>query len=51
MSAIRILQLAFIICCIIPFAQSAEPNTELPKALTAAKEQGKPVFIYVYDSI
>ena len=29
----------------------AEPLRDLPKALKAAKAQGKPVFVYVYDSI
>ena len=29
----------------------AELLRDLPKALKAAKAQGKPVFVYVYDSI
>ena len=32
-------------------AGAAKPITDLPKALAAAKEQGKPIFIYVFDSI
>ena len=30
---------------------AAEPITDLPKALAAAKAQGKPMFIYVFDSL
>ncbi len=29
----------------------AELLRDLPKAIKAAKAQGKPVFVYVYDSI
>ena len=29
----------------------AEPLRDLPKAIKSAKAQGKPVFVYVYDSI
>ena len=32
-------------------ASAAKPITELPKALVAAKAQGKPMFIYVFDSL
>ena len=32
-------------------ASAAEPITDLPKALVAAKAQGKPMFIYVFDSL
>ena len=32
-------------------ASAAEPFTVLPKALVAAKAQGKPMFIYVFDSL
>jgi len=31
-------------------AATAKPVTDLPKALAAAKDQGKPIFIYLYDS-
>ena len=32
-------------------AEATKPITDLPKALAAAKTQGRPVFIYVFDSI
>ena len=32
-------------------ASVAEPITDLPKALATAKAQGKPMFIYVFDSL
>ena len=32
-------------------AEAAKPITDLPKALAAAKAQGKPIFIYVFDSL
>ena len=32
-------------------AAAAEPITDLPKALAATKAQGKPMFIYVFDSL
>ena len=32
-------------------AAAAKPITKLPKGLAMAKAQGKPVFIYVFDSI
>ena len=32
-------------------ASAAKPITDFPKALAAAKAQGKPIFIYVFDSI
>ena len=32
-------------------ASAADPITDLPKALAAAKAQGKPMFIYVFDSL
>ena len=32
-------------------ASAADPITDLPKALAEAKAQGKPMFIYVFDSI
>ena len=32
-------------------ASAAEPITDLPKAMAAAKVQGKPMFIYVFDSL
>ena len=32
-------------------ASAAEPITDLPKAMAAAKAQGKPMFIYVFDSL
>jgi hypothetical protein len=32
-------------------ASAAKPITDLPKALAATKAQGKPIFIYVFDSI
>ena len=32
-------------------ASAGEPITDLPKALAAAKAQGKPMFIYVFDSL
>ena len=32
-------------------ASAAKPIMDLPKALAAAKAQGKPIFIYVFDSI
>ena len=32
-------------------ASSAKPITDLPQALAKAKAQGKPIFIYVFDSI
>ena len=41
-------------CGLMLFASAAlagEPITDLPKALTAAKAQGKPMFIYVFDSL
>ena len=41
-------------CGLMLFAgatSAAEPITDLPKALAAAKAQGKPMFIYVFDSL
>ena len=32
-------------------AAAAKPITDLPKALAAAKAQGKPIFIYLFDSV
>ena len=32
-------------------AAAAKPITDLPKALAVAKTQGKPIFIYVFDSV
>ena len=32
-------------------ASAAEPIPDLPKALAAAKAQGKLMFIYVFDSL
>ena len=32
-------------------AGAAKPITDLPKALAAAKAQGKPMFIYLFDSL
>jgi len=32
-------------------ASAAEPITDLLKALAATKAQGKPMFIYVFDSL
>ena len=32
-------------------AGAAKPIMDLPQALTAAKAQGRPIFIYVFDSI
>ncbi len=32
-------------------ASAGEPITDLPKALATAKAQGKPMFIYVFDSL
>ena len=32
-------------------ASAAKPITDLPKALAAAEAQGRPVFIYVFDSL
>lgn len=32
-------------------ASAAKPITDLPQALATAKAQGKPIFIYVFDSI
>ena len=31
-------------------AEAAKPITDLAEALAAAKAQGKPIFIYVFDS-
>lgn len=45
---------ALMACVLVLFAgatSAAEPITDLPKALAAAKAQGKPVFIYVFDSL
>ena len=42
------------VCGLILFAgvaSAAEPITDLPKALAAARVQGKPMFIYVFDSL
>ena len=47
----RTFQLAFALGFLAQFAMSAEPHTELPKALDEAQAHDKPVFIYVYDSI
>ncbi|MDE2680000.1 MAG: hypothetical protein OSB29_01380 [Verrucomicrobiota bacterium] len=49
MSFILTYLLAFALGCLAQIALSAEPHTDLPKAL--AKAHSKPVFIYVYDSI
>ena len=46
--------LALIACGLMLGASAtsaAEPITDLPKALAAAKAQGKPIFIYVFDSL
>ncbi len=46
--------LALIACVLMlgaSVASAAKPITDLPKALAAAKAQGKPIFIYVFDSI
>ena len=32
-------------------ASAAELITDLPKALAAARAQGKPMFIYLFDSL
>ena len=32
-------------------AQPAEPITDLSGALAAGKETGKPIFVYVFDSV
>jgi hypothetical protein len=32
-------------------ASATKPITDFPKALATAKAQGKPIFIYVFDSI
>ena len=32
-------------------ASAAEPITDFPKALATAKAQGKPMFIYLFDSL
>ena len=47
----RFVQMIVVCGFISNSAWSAEPHTDLPKALAAAKAKGKPVFIYVYDSI
>ncbi|MEO1860131.1 MAG: hypothetical protein ABGZ19_09565 [Verrucomicrobiales bacterium] len=42
-----------VICGLVLFtseAATAKPVTDLPKALATAKDQGKPIFIYLYDS-
>ncbi len=48
-------QLRTLIACGLMFfagvASAAEPITDFPKALAAAKAQGKPMFIYVFDSL
>ena len=51
MSFILTYLLAFALGCLAQIALSAEPHTDLPKALAEAKAHSKPVFIYVYDSI
>ena len=46
--------LALIACGLMLGASAAlvgEPITDLPKALAAARAQGKPMFIYVFDSL
>jgi len=43
--------MAIVILAIAPLWLFAQPHTDLPKALAAAKAEGKPLFIYVYDSI
>ena len=43
-----------VVCGLMLFASVAsagEPITDLPKALAAAKARGKPMFIYVFDSL
>ena len=32
-------------------AGAVKPITDFPKALAAAKAQGRPIFIYVFDSV
>jgi hypothetical protein len=51
MNFIRTYQLVFAFGLLAKIAWSAEPHTDLPKALTEAKAHNEPVFIYVYDSI
>jgi len=51
MRAMRFVQLIIGCGFLSQIAWSAEPHIDLPKALAAAKAKGKPVFIYVYDSI
>ena len=47
-------QIRMLITCVLVLftseALTAKPVTDLPKAMSAAKEQGKPIFIYLYDS-
>ena len=46
--------LALIACGLslgVSAAGAAKPITDLPKALAAARAQGKPMFIYVFDSL
>jgi len=47
-------QIRMLITCVLVLftseALTAKPVTDLPKAVAAAKDQGKPIFIYLYDS-
>ena len=50
-----VIQLRTLVACGLTLfaseAASAKPITDLPQALTAAKAEGRSVFIYVFDSI
>ena len=50
-----VIQLRTLVACGLTLFASeatvAKPITDLPKALAAAKAQGKPIFIYVFDSV